>query len=212
MAYIKEYPPPRVVSLLQLRDALYSPAPQKWFWYPNWQELVHTKEFCFSRETRVLEITNIGSSSSHVFVVTNGIKKLFCSDQRANALILLLLPCEQKKTLWNLSVITVWSVKVRIRFKALYFFLSLRSLLSARVMNSLIHWFRLMIKFYISLPVNLFYILLVENYIELEKLNNLTWYFKRVREFKSKKDHFLRFLYWNFKKRRLAYLSSTPLI
>ena len=79
-------------------------------------------------------------------------------------------------------------------------------------MNSLIHWFRLMIKFYISLPVNLFYILLVENYIELEKLNNLTWYFKRVREFKSKKDHFLRFLYWNLKKRRLAYLSSTPLI
>ena len=124
MAFIKEYPPPRVVSLLQLRDALYSPAPQKWFWYPNWQELVHTKEFCFSRETRVLEITNIGSSSSHVFVVTNGIKKLFCSDQRANALILLLLPCEQQKTLWNLSVITVRSVKVRIRFKALCVILS----------------------------------------------------------------------------------------
>ena len=30
MAFIKEYPPPpRAVSLLELRDALYSPAPQK---------------------------------------------------------------------------------------------------------------------------------------------------------------------------------------
>ena len=31
MAYIREYPHPRAVSLLQLRNTLYSPAPEKYF-------------------------------------------------------------------------------------------------------------------------------------------------------------------------------------
>ena len=31
MAYIREYPPPRAVSLLQLRNTFYNPAPQKYF-------------------------------------------------------------------------------------------------------------------------------------------------------------------------------------
>ena len=49
MAYIREYPP-RAVSLLQFRNTLVQSGPSEVFWYPNWQELVHTKECVFPEE------------------------------------------------------------------------------------------------------------------------------------------------------------------
>ena len=50
MADIREYPHPRAVSLLQFRNTLVQSGPSEVSWYPNWQELVHTKECVFPEE------------------------------------------------------------------------------------------------------------------------------------------------------------------